>query len=151
MRAFTLSHKLVALFAAAALAACLGLSGCASQPEAAENNGPGVAEESADAPAAGEIEVTVSVAMPDNGMAESQTSKVAISADGTVWDALEATGWDVQAEDGQYGKFVTGINGAEVTGSTGWVFTVNGQPVDVGASEATLAAGDEVQWELVSF
>ena len=49
----------------------------------------------------------------------SESAEVSIPAEGTVYDALMATGWDVQAEDSDYGKYVTSINGIATGSNTG--------------------------------
>ena len=128
------------------------MTGCSSEgsagadataaPEAAAQDGASAATPNADG-------VSVSVVMPEGVDAESQTAEVSIPVDGTVYDALVATGWDVQAEDGDYGKYVTAINGV-ANGSlgdmSGWVFTVNGEQIMEGCDACKLAAGDTVEW-----
>lgn len=93
--------------------------------------------------------IAVSVAMPEGADAPSETVEVSLPEGATVFDALEATGWDVQAEDSDYGKYVTAINGV-ANGSqgeaSGWVFTVNNEQVMEGCDSCTLAAGDSVEW-----
>ena len=98
---------------------------------------------------AAESKVTVSVTMPEGAAASSESAEVSIPAEGTVYDALMATGWDVQAEDSDYGKYVTSINGI-ANGSegemSGWVFTVNNEQVMEGCDVCKLADGDTVEW-----
>ncbi len=87
--------------------------------------------------------------MPEGAAASSESAEVSIPAEGTVYDALMATGWDVQAEDSDYGKYVTSINGI-ANGSegemSGWVFTVNNEQVMEGCDVCKLADGDTVEW-----
>lgn len=149
---------LVALLALA-LTFVLTASGCAdgAADDAADaaNNGQTTATEqqeqqqSSQAPEADALNVTVAIDMPDNGMAESSVTNVAIPQGGTAYDALKASGATVQDEDGDYGKFITAINGVE-NGSegsaSGWVFTVNDEQVTVSCDECTLAEGDTVTW-----
>lgn len=112
--------------------------------QAAEDEGPLEAGEAAD-----DMTVTVSVTMPEGTAADNQTLEVTVPAESTVYDALVATGWDVRAEDSDYGKFVTSINGV-ANGSegeaSGWVYTVNGEQVMEGCDAKTLAAGDSAEW-----
>ena len=142
------SKKLLGLACACALAAVLALTGCAAG-DGADAGASGAAGGASNAATQGEASVTVSVTMPEGADAESQSAEVSIPAEGTVYDALVATGWDVQAEDGDYGKYVTSINGI-ANGSegemSGWVFTVNSEQVTEGCDACKLADGDTVEW-----
>lgn len=142
------SKKLLGLACACALAAVLALTGCAAG-DGADAGASGAAGGASNAATQGEASVTVSVTMPEGADAESQSAEVSIPADGTVYDALVATGWAVEAADSDYGKYITAINGV-ANGSqgdmSGWVFTVNGEEVMEGCSTCTLAAGDTVEW-----
>ena len=139
----------------------LVVPGCAS--EAADNGGSGSGENAAEqaaqvaeeegpieaGQAAEDIVVPVSITMPESAGAEPKTIEVTVSDGSTVLQALEATGWDVQAEDSDYGKFVTSINGI-ANGSegdaSGWVYTVNDEQVMEACDVCQLTAGDSVQW-----
>lgn len=160
-----ITKKLLASVLAVAFAAMLALAGCASDnaatdgadgkaaPAAEQNAAPAEGDAAAAGDAAGadaaEAKVTVSVTMPEGASAASESTEVAIPAEGTVYDALMATGWDVQAEDSDYGKYVTSINGI-ANGSegemSGWVFTVNNEQVMEGCDACKLADGDTVEW-----
>lgn len=153
----------LALVAALALTASLSLFGCSSgdsaasdtaAPDAAteqqastEQQSP--AEQQSSAETADTINVTVAIDMPDNGMAESSVVETAIPTGGTAYDALVKSGATVQDEDGEYGKFVTSINGVE-NGSegsaSGWVYTVNDQQVTESCDACVLSEGDTVTW-----
>lgn len=164
------TKKLFASALALAFAALLALAGCAgdntaadgadaaSAPAAEQNAASAEGDAAAageaaggapDADAADEAKVTVSVTMPDGAEAASENVEVTVPAEGTVYDALVATGWDVQAEDSDYGKYVTSINGV-ANGSegemSGWVFTVNNEQVMEGCDACKLADGDTVEW-----
>ncbi len=149
---------------AVALAALVGLAGCAGDQNAADAPSTDAPAADASSPTAGDAAgaadkaagaedaataVTVSVTMPEGAEASSQTAEVSIPQDGTVYDALVATGWDVQADDGDYGQYVTAINGV-ANGSqgdaSGWVFTVNNEQVMEGCGTCKLADGDTVEW-----
>ena len=139
----------------------LVVPGCAG--EAADNGGSDSGENAAEqaaqvaeeegpieaGQAAEDIVVPVSITMPESAGAEPKTIEVTVSDGSTVLQALEATGWDVQAEDSDYGKFVTSINGI-ANGSegdaSGWVYTVNDEQVMEACDVCQLTAGDSVQW-----
>lgn len=159
----SLRKKLFASALALAFAAMLALAGCANEAAPADNAAgadnaaveqPADSANAADAKENGasdaaESKVTVSVTMPEGASASSESAEVSIPAEGTVYDALMATGWDVQAEDSDYGKYVTSINGI-ANGSegemSGWVFTVNNEQVMEGCDACKLADGDTVEW-----
>ncbi|MCI9207966.1 DUF4430 domain-containing protein [Adlercreutzia caecimuris] len=159
----SLTSKFLASILALAFAAMLALAGCANETAPADNAAGAdnaAVEQSADgakaadaeggaAADAAESKVTVSVTMPEGASASSESAEVSIPAEGTVYDALMATGWDVQAEDSDYGKYVTSINGI-ANGSegemSGWVFTVNNEQVMEGCDVCKLADGDTVEW-----
>ena len=159
----SLTSKLLASALALAFAAMLALAGCANETAPADNAAgadnvaveqPADSANAADAKENGasdaaESKVTVSVTMPEGASASSESAEVSIPAEGTVYDALMATGWDVQAEDSDYGKYVTSINGI-ANGSegemSGWVFTVNNEQVMEGCDACKLADGDTVEW-----
>lgn len=139
----------------------LVVPGCAS--EAADNGGSGSGENAAEqaaqvaeeegpieaGQAAEDIVVPVSITMPESAGAEPKTIEVTVADGSTVLQATEATGWDVQVENSDYGKFVTSINGI-ANGSegdaSGWVYTVNDEQVMEACDVRQLTAGDSVQW-----
>ena len=159
----SLTSKFLASILALAFAAMLALAGCANETAPADNaagadnaaveqsaDGAKAADAEGDAAAdAAESKVTVSGTMPEGASASSESAEVSIPAEGTVYDALMATGWDVKAEDSDYGKYVTSINGI-ANGSegemSGWVFTVNNEQVMEGCDVCKLADGDTVEW-----
>ena len=121
-----------------------GESATEQAAQAAEDEGPLEAGEAAE-----DIVVPVSITMPAGFEGEPKTIDVTVPAGATVFEVLEATGWDVQAENSEYGKYVTAINGAE-NGSqgeaSGWIYTVNDQEVMEACDARVLEAGDSVQW-----
>ena len=139
----------------------LVVPGCAG--EAADNGGSGSGENAAEqaaqvaeeegpieaGQAAEDIVVPVSITMPESAGAEPKTIEVTVADGSTVLQATEATGWDVQVENSDYGKFVTSINGI-ANGSegdaSGWVYTVNDEQVMEACDVRQLTAGDSVQW-----
>ena len=134
-------------------AALLAGSGCSAP--AAESTG-----SAADKPvetAQGQpamINVEVAIDMPDNGTAESTTSLVQVPEDATVYDALMASGADVQVEDSEYGKFIVAINGLENGAdgkASGWVYTVNDNDVNASCDKYILANDDVVTWKFAVY
>lgn len=145
---------LVALLALA-LTFALTAAGCAGDQQPAQDAAANdaateqQAPEGAEAAAADTVNVTVAIDMPDNGMADSKVVETAIPAGGTAFDALEKSGATVQSEDGEYGKFVTAIDGIEngsQGASSGWVYTVNDEQVTESCDKYVLAEGDTVTW-----
>lgn len=112
--------------------------------QVAEEEGPIEAGQTAE-----DIVVPVSITMPESAGAEPKTIEVTVLEGATVLQATEATGWDVQVEDSDYGKFVTSLNGV-ANGSegeaSGWVYTVNDETVMEACDARQLHAGDSVQW-----
>ncbi len=49
------------------------------------------------------------------------------------------------------GEYVTAINGVEAASNQGWVYTVNGAEVTVGADKYVTKSADIVEWKLTSF
>ncbi len=149
---------------AAALAASMALVGCSSPSssssqssassqsmEAHESTNYGNDSSSSDVQA-GQIAVTVAIA-PEGDINTGTVEEVVIPEDSSAYDALAATSADVQATDGEHGKFVESINGLKngsKGASTGWVFTVNGQEIIVSCDEFKLKNGDVVEWSYTS-
>ena len=46
---------------------------------------------------------------------------------------------------------MVGLNEKDFTDTTGWIFTINGESVLVGANEQILEDGDKIAWEFVDF
>ena len=87
------------------------------------------------------------------GEGERTSTEVDVPEGATAYDALVATGVDVNASDSEYGMYVQGIAGlagGDFGDMSGWMFEVNGEMSDVSCSEATLADGDVVTWLYVT-
>lgn len=87
------------------------------------------------------------------GEGEKTSTEVDVPEGATAYDALVATGVDVNASDSEYGMYVQGIDGlagGDFGDMSGWMFEVNGEMSDVSCSEATLADGDVVTWLYVT-
>lgn len=149
---------LVALLALV-LAAALVAPGCVAKDKAGDAQGETPTEQAAQeaegegpvepGEAAEDIVVPVSITMPASAGGEPKTIDVTVPAGATVLDALQATGWDAQVENTEFGKMVVAINGIE-NGSEGegshWVYTVNEEDVAEMCDAHILAAGESVQW-----
>lgn len=103
------------------------------------------------------IAVSVSISSSAVGNPVSASGTVEVEAGATVYDALMALagsqGISINASDTVFGMYVSNIGGlAEKAhgGQSGWVYTVNGQRINVSASSCTLSAGDSVQWSYVT-
>lgn len=95
--------------------------------------------------------VTVSVAVSSSA-ADGRVSGGAnptFAQGATVYDALMACGLSVNASPSPYGIYVSAIGGLaekEFGGASGWVYTVNGNRIDMSCSKYVLQDGDAVSW-----
>lgn len=139
--------KIGALVVAGAMVACLGLVGCASNNDESEASDSSPAAEVQEETMA----VTVSVAGDEDKNVEAAEETVIIPVGSTAMDALSATMYTIVSEEGQYGPFITSINGVDQTDSSAWTYTVNGEQPTVGAGEYVLNDGDVMEWTLIDF
>lgn len=139
--------RLGAAFAALVLA--VGLAACGAAPAT-----DGSAASGADEPQEQQATISVTVEIDATaGEGESTTADVDLPEGATVYDALVATGADVNATDSDYGMYVQGINGlagGDFGDMSGWMFEVNGEMAEVGCSQYELKAGDVVTWTYVT-
>lgn len=133
--------------ATASLAILVGCGQPATAPEAAGSTGSTVVAGSTEN--AAEIKVTVTVDKADGS--DPITTDVTVADGQTAYDALTASGLEVNAEDSEYGIFVTAIDGVAGDDSHGWTYTVNGKMPDVGADAYEVKGGDIVVWTYVEF
>ena len=101
--------------------------------------------------AADQVEVTISYVAGTDQLAPTVSTTVKVAADATVYDALLATGYEIDAEDTQYGKYVHGINGVMDSANTGWVYTENDNEVMEGADAHKVVPGAVYLWTLISW
>ena len=132
----------------AALALALTVAACGGTPAATGDDATADAgqEQQATVEATVEIDATA-------GEGELSSYDVELDEGATVYDALVATGADVNASDSDYGMYVAGINGlagGDFGDMSGWMFEVNGEMAEVGCSEYQLADGDVVTWIYVT-
>ena len=139
--------RLGAAFAALVLA--VGLTACGVAPATDGSTASG-----ADEPQEQQATISVTVEIDATaGEGESTTADVDLPEGATVYDALVATGADVNATDSDYGMYVQGINGlagGDFGDMSGWMFEVNGEMAEVGCSQYELKAGDVVTWTYVT-
>ena len=119
----------------------------------------GTAPVASDAPAAGDAQeqqatMTVTVEIDATaGEGELTSAEVEVPEGASAYDALLATGADVNASDSEYGMYVQGINGlagGDFGDMSGWMLEVNGEMAEVAGSELELSAGDVATWLYVT-
>ena len=49
------------------------------------------------------------------------------------------------------GSYITGMLGLDQGATTGWIYTINGETVMVGANEQILQKNDKIAWEFIDF
>lgn len=133
----------------AALALALSIAACGGTPAAT-----GASDATTDASQEQQATVSVSVEIDATaGEGESATYDVDVPEGSTAYDALVATGADVNATDSDYGMYVQGINGlagGDFGDMSGWMFEVNGEMAEVGCSQLEVSDGDAIVWTYVT-
>lgn len=132
--------KLVIGIATLVLLCSLPLAGCSS--------GTPDASSSASGAAVGLAQTTVTVTDADGQVASYTVETAAEGA--TVLSVIQATDADVTVEDGQYGTYISAINGLAAEGSSGWVYTVNGEQVMESVDACPVADGDTVEFSYIT-
>lgn len=132
--------KLVIGIATLVLLCSLPLAGCSS--------GTSDASSSASGAAVGLAQTTVTVTDADGQVASYAVETAAEGA--TVLSVIQATDADVTVEDGQYGTYISAINGLAAEGSSGWVYTVNGEQVMESVDACPVADGDTVEFSYIT-
>lgn len=132
--------KLVIGVATLVLLCSLPLAGCSSGTSDASSSASGAAVELA--------QTTVTVTDADGQVASYTVETAAEGA--TVLSVIQATDADVTVEDGQYGTYISAINGLAAEGSSGWVYTVNGEQVMESVDACPVADGDTVEFSYIT-
>ena len=132
--------KLVIGIATLVLLCSLPLAGCSS--------GTSDASSSASGAAVGLAQTTVTVTDADGQVANYTVETAAEGA--TVLSVIQATDADVTVENGQYGTYISAINGLAAEGSSGWVYTVNGEQVMESVDACPVADGDTVEFSYIT-
>ena len=143
--------KALALLASLLLAATLAMTGCAQGASSgASSSQAGSSQSSAAQAAAQGINVTLVVLDPADEALKAADEGVVIEEGATVYDALEASTLDAQIEDSSYGKYLTSMAGTAAEGSSGWVYTVNGEEVMESIDSCVLSDGDTVEFKYIT-
>lgn len=98
------------------------------------------------------VRVTVTIDARADGGASSSYS-VSLDPGATAYDALVATGANVNARSTALGVYVAAINGyaeKDQGGESGWKYAVNGSYPGYSAGSYTLSDGDTVTWVYVT-
>lgn len=98
------------------------------------------------------VRVTVTIDARADGGASSSYS-VSLDPGATAYDALVATGANVNARSTALGVYVAAINGyaeKDQGGESGWKYAVNGSYPGYSAGSYTLSDGDAVTWVYVT-
>lgn len=133
--------KLLIALAAFMLLCALSLTGCGSDsPSSSSADGSSAASSQA---AAESIEATVTITDADG---QPMDYTVVTDAQGaTVLSVIQTTDADVTVEDGQYGTYISAINGQAAEGNSGWVYTVNGEQAMDSVDVHPVVNGDSVE------
>lgn len=143
--------KALALLASLLLAATLAMTGCAQGASSgASSSQDNSSQSSAAQAAAQDINVTLVVLDPADEALKAADEGVVIEEGATVYDALEASTLDAQIEDSSYGKYLTSMAGTAAEGSSGWVYTVNGEEVMESIDSCVLSDGDTVEFKYIT-
>lgn len=78
-------------------------------------------------------------------MANSPSQVVTIPAGSTAYDALVATGAEVEGSPA-YVSSINGIGEGQAGDASGWMYMVNGQVPTVAGNELVLQDGDRIKW-----
>ncbi|MEG1906898.1 MAG: DUF4430 domain-containing protein [Gordonibacter sp.] len=95
------------------------------------------------------VTVSISVSSSAVGNPVSGGTTATFAKGSTVYDALMACGLSVNATPSSFGTYVNAIGGLaqfDHGGGSGWVYTVNGQTINVACSSQVLQNGDTVSW-----
>lgn len=143
--------KALALLASLLLAATLAMTGCAQGASSGASSSQDSSSQSSAAQAAAQdINVTLVVLDPADEALKAADEGVVIEEGATVYDALEASTLDAQIEDSSYGKYLTSMAGTAAEGSSGWVYTVNGEEVMESIDSCVLSDGDTVEFKYIT-
>lgn len=108
------------------------------------------------------INVTISFSDSENDQVEVENFEPIENAEFIVEEGtsvLEATqiycvANELDIEIDSAGGYITGLLGisdGDYSDNTGWVYTINGETVMVGADEQILKDGDKISWEFIDF
>lgn len=143
--------KALVLLVSLLLASTLAMTGCSQSASSGASSSQDSSSQSSAAQAAvQDINVTLVVLDPADEALKAADEGVVIEEGATVYDALEASTLDAQIEDSSYGKYLTSMAGTAAEGSSGWVYTVNGEEVMESIDSCVLSDGDTVEFKYIT-
>ncbi|WP_418791884.1 S-layer homology domain-containing protein [Phosphitispora sp. TUW77] len=112
---------------------------------------------SGDSPGSGSTSTEVEVAMAivdGDGNILFAPSEFTVDDDNewglTILGALDASGASYTTAEWDWGNYVDSVQGLAATGSSGWMFALNGQQATTGAEDQSIEDGDQIIWYYVS-
>lgn len=143
---------ILALTLSASLFACAAPQNTSQNQQASSSSSQVSSSSQAQSSAASEntIETTIVVVDPEDESSVLAKETVSIPEGKTVYDALEVSSLDTDIQDSQYGKYLVAINGVTAEGSSGWVYTVNGEEVMESIDAHQLKADDTVEFKYIT-
>lgn len=144
--------KALALLVSLLLAAMLAMTGCSqgASSDASSSRAESSQSSSQAAQAAQDMDVTLVVLDPSDESLKALDEAVVVEDGATVYDVLQASTADADIQDSDYGKYVVELAGTAAEGSSGWVYTVNGEEVMDSIDAHELAAGDVVEFKYIT-
>ena len=118
--------------------------------------------ESDPADIANPISITISFSDSENDQVESEgfepieNMEFTVEEGTSVLDATQlycvANELEINIDPAEgYIKGMLGLNQGDLAETTGWIYTINGESIMVGANEQILKDGDKISWEFVDF
>ncbi len=142
---------MVALMCCAALALTSVLYGCSSNQSAASSSAAASSSSAAEVSAPKELPITLVVEDANNEGVTLYNVDLLMPEGSTVYDAIVKAQVTADIQDGEYGKYITSINGIAAEGNSGWVYTINGNEVMESIDSAFLNDGDAINISYVTF
>lgn len=130
-----------------------GASSASGGSSAASDNGNASAGDQGASQEPSYVTVTVSVTSSAVGNPVSSGGTFTFNEGATVYDALCALGLSVNAHGSSYGTYVAAIGGLaekQYGGTSGWMYSVNGETPMTACSNYVLSNGDNVVWYYVT-
>lgn len=139
------------------MALMFALVGCSSGGNSSSSNSSSSAsseqqtsDKNADADKKADV-INVTMTVTDLEGNEIYNQVVQVEPGSNIFQVLENSGAQYVSEDGEYGAYVTAIEGLEAGTNTGWTYTQNGESVMVAADQQEVLDGDTIQWQLIEF
>lgn len=146
--------RLLASLGLAAALACFGLLGCDSPaPSELRDSSSSTTEATQMTPSQDLIKVNMefdlsllsATASAEGILSNGSSQVVTIPVGSTVYDALIATGAQVEGTPA-YVSSIDGIGEGQAGAASGWMYMVNGQIPTVAGNELVLNDGDSIKW-----